>query len=513
MKELPEGWVKTELVNVVNYQKGKKPKILKDTYSPDLVPYLDIEAFVNHKIRKYAAPNSSKLAKESDILIVWDGARSGLTGQAKKGAIGSTIVSLTPIKINQKYLLRFVQSKYYYINNNPRGSGIPHVDPDLFWNIQIPLPPLKEQARIVAKLEKIIAKINTCQQRLERIPTILKRFRQSVLAAACSGRLTADWREKNPNIEPAEELLKRIHKERKRLYEEDCAKAKGEGRKKPKSPFYKQDSIHNKIIDNLPLSWTLTYLGNIADTQGGIQKTPKRKPVNNPYPYLRVANVYRGYLNLDRIECFELFDKKELNKWKLKKGDLLIVEGNGSPTEIGRCAIWNEEIDNCVHQNHIIRSRLLLNIESKFILSYLNSYQGMETMMQLSSSTSGLHTLSVSKINNITIPLAPLEEQKEIVSRVEALFKKCDSIEKRYQKAKNYTNKLTQSILAKAFRGELVPQDPNDEPAEILLEKIRSEKAQQEKKTKAKKKTKRKTTSTKKQSKTKPRQLEIPDLN
>jgi type I restriction enzyme S subunit len=229
-------------------------------------------------------------------------------------------------------------------------------------------------------------------------------------------------------------------------------------------------------LRELPSSWTITYLGNIANTQGGIQKTPNRKPVQNIYPYLRVANVYRGYLKLDEIEHFELFNQKELKTWKLEKGDLLIVEGNGSSKEIGRCAIWNEEISNCVHQNHIIRSRPLGGIESSFILSYLNSLLGIEVMMNLSSSTSGLHTLSVSKINNIVIPLAPLEEQKEIVKRVEALFRKCDLIEQRYLKAKAYTDKLTQSILAKAFRGELVPQDPKDEPAEALLERIRAEK-------------------------------------
>jgi type I restriction enzyme S subunit len=295
-----------------------------------------------------------------------------------------------------------------------------------------------------------------------------------VLAAACSGRLTADWREQNPDIEPAEELLKRIQEERIRRYEKECARAKAEGRSKPKAPFCKDELIAEL---NIPLPWAVTYLGNITNAQGGIQKTPKRQPTKNPYPYLRVANVYRGYLNLDVIEYFEIFDSKELDKWKLKKGDLLVVEGNGSPTEIGRCALWNEEIPNCVHQNHIIRMRPLLNIDSSFLLTYLNAPQGREVMMQLSSSTSGLHTLSVGKLNNIVIPLPPLAEQEEIVRRVEALFQKCDQIEARYQKAKAYTDKLTQAILAKAFRGELVPQDPNDEPAEVLLERIKAEKA------------------------------------
>lgn len=224
-------------------------------------------------------------------------------------------------------------------------AGQLRVPTDYIKSHLIPLPPLNEQCRIVAKLEKLLAKVNACQERLDKIPTILKRFRQSVLAAACSGRLTADWREQHPDIEPAEELLKRIQEERIRRYEEECEKAKAEGKRKPKAHFAKGSLITDHEL-NIPSSWTVSYLGNITDAQGGIQKTPKRTPVNNPYPYLRVANVYRGYLNLDEIEYFELFDSKELDKWKLKKGDLLVVEGNGSPTEIGRCALWNEEIPN-----------------------------------------------------------------------------------------------------------------------------------------------------------------------
>jgi type I restriction enzyme S subunit len=104
-------------------------------------------------------------------------------------------MALRPIEINSLYLFRFLQTKYETINSNPRGTGIPHVDPELFWNINFPIAPLNEQHRIVAKLEKLLAKGEACQERLNKIPGLLKRFRQSVLAAACSGRLTADWRD------------------------------------------------------------------------------------------------------------------------------------------------------------------------------------------------------------------------------------------------------------------------------------------------------------------------------
>lgn len=111
---------------------------------------------------------------------------------------------------HQNYLLGFLQTKYDYINGNHRGSGIPHVDPDIFWNIDIPIAPLNEQKRIVAKLEKLLAKVNESCDRLSRIPTILKRFRQSVLASACSGRLTTDWRKSHRDSEKGKGIIQKM---------------------------------------------------------------------------------------------------------------------------------------------------------------------------------------------------------------------------------------------------------------------------------------------------------------
>ncbi|QUS60554.1 restriction endonuclease subunit S [Synechocystis sp. PCC 7338] len=466
MRDLPTGWVWKEVRTICSIQTGKKDV---NQGSPTGKYLFFTCAAEPLKSEEYSFNGES-------ILLPGNGANVGLVSyfNGEFEAYQRTYI-LNDFSIGGRYLyFYFLGAWKNSLIDKQYGSATNYIRLANITEFEVPIAPLNEQHRIVAKLEKLLAKVNACGDRLDKIPTILKRFRQSVLAAACSGRLTADWREQHPGIEPAEDLLKRIQDERIRHYEDDCERAKAEGRRKPKAPFYKDESIAEL---NIPLLWGLTYLGNITDAQGGIQKTPKRRPTNNPYPYLRVANVYRGYLNLDAIEYFEIFDNKELDKWKLKKGDLLVVEGNGSPTEIGRCALWNEEIPDCVHQNHIIRMRPFLNIDSSFLLTYLNAPQGREVMMQLSSSTSGLHTLSVGKINNIVIPLPPLEEQQEIVRRVEALFQKCDQIEARYEKAKAYTDKLTQAILAKAFRGELVPQDPNDEPAEVLLERIKAEKA------------------------------------
>jgi type I restriction enzyme S subunit len=457
---LPQGWTIAKLIDIVTHQKGKKPKILSDVPTFNFVPYLDIEAFINNNIRQYADPESSKISTENDVLIVWDGARSGLTGLGKEGAIGSTIVALTPLQIEQKYLLGFLQTKYDYINGNHRGSGIPHVDPDILWNIDIPIAPLNEQKRIVAKLEKLLTKVNESCDRLSRIPTILKRFRQSVLASACSGRLTADWRQSHPDIEPAEELLKKDQKDE---------------------------------LSELPENWYFVLIGDVINNlKYGTSK--KCDYENKGIPVLRIPNIAQGIIDHSELKYAEL-SETEYETLKLKQGDILIIRSNGSVSLVGKSAIISKSEEGFAYAGYLIRLRPNVSlIDPSYLNYYLSSYEIRVQIELPARSTSGVNNINSTEVKNLEIAVPPLEEQKEIVKRVKALFRKCDLIEQRYLNAKAYTDKLTQSILAKAFRGELVPQDSNDEPAEVLLERIREEKTLIEKSSKSKKTSKRKTT-------------------
>ena len=257
--------------------------------------------------------------------------------------------------------------------------------------------------------------------------------------------------------------------------------------------------------------WEWVRIDGVAEVQGGIQKTPLRRPVKNHHPYLRVANVQRDAFKLDEIERYELTDE-ELARWTLIENDLLIVEGNGSEDEIGRCAVWTGQIAGCVYQNHLIRVRCLDAACVQFLKLFLNSPSGTDEMKRLAITTSGLYNLSVGKIRNFAFPLPPLPEQARIVTRVEELMRVCDALEATGQRqaahqrqlvqtllgdltADSHTpwqrvaahfdtlldrpsavDALEQTILQLAVRGQLVPQDPTDEPAGALLQRIRPEK-------------------------------------
>jgi type I restriction enzyme S subunit len=227
------------------------------------------------------------------------------------------------------------------------------------------------------------------------------------------------------------------------------------------------------VESEMRLDFPRRRMGEICDVKGGIQKQPKRRPVSSAYPFLRVANVLRNTLVLDDIHLIELFPG-ELERLCLAKGDLLIVEGNGSPNEIGRMAIWDGSIDPCVHQNHIIRARVRSEAIPYFIASYWNSPSGRRSVASVASSTSGLHTLSVSKIQSILVPVPPLSVQRAIVERIQHTVSFTDRAVEDCRSLSARAVRLRQAILKKAFEGKLVPQDPNDEPASVLLDRIRA---------------------------------------
>jgi type I restriction enzyme S subunit len=198
----------------------------------------------------------------------------------------------------------------------------------------------------------------------------------------------------------------------------------------------------------------LRPLADVTEIQGGIQKQPKRVPKINSYPFLRVANVTARGLDLDDVHQIELFDG-ELDRLRLNAGDLLVVEGNGSPSQIGRAALWDGSIANCVHQNHLIRVRPMDGLLPAYLEAVWNSPESRARLTQVSSSSSGLHTLSVTKLKQLSIPVPSLARQRELVDEVAAVRGNGTRLAASVTTVARRKKTLLRSLLAAAFSGQL----------------------------------------------------------
>jgi len=357
---------------------------------------------------------------------------------------------------------------------NFRGSAQGGINLSFAPNTEVVLASLNEQRRIVAKLEKLLQKVDACRERLDRIPTILKRFRQSVLAVACSGRLTSDWRKENPDVEPAMELLKKIQKKKKNRYEKECEKARLEGRRKPKKPGgLELAKIDDSKLPEIPENWCWTHLQNLGELSRGRSKHRSRndpKLFGGKYPFIQTGDVARsnGFIKNHNQTCNEtglaqsrLFPQNTLC--------ITTIAANIADTGIITYPGFPDSIVGFIPEKGMF--------EVLFAMYYVHIVQN---DLQTFAPATAQKNINLEILHQVAVPAPPLAEQKEIVRRVEALFKIADQVEERYKNTKAYVDKLTQSILAKAFRGELVPQNPNDEPASELLKRIKEEQSEKE---------------------------------
>jgi type I restriction enzyme, S subunit len=458
LNDLPEGWIETSVGQLTKPSNEKVDPTSLEKESN----YIGLEHIKSNagSILGYGISSevrsSKSVFKKGDLLYGKLRPYLNKVYLAEIDGICSTDIMVFPKSetiLNQYAKYRFLSDDFVrYANANSTGVQHPRVKFESLAEFPILLPPLNEQRRIVSTIEQLTDRSHKARAVLEDIPKLIEQFRQSVLAAAFRGDLTADWREKNPNIEPASEFLQRIGIE-------------------PQSPL---DFLE---IHSLPQKWKWASVGSISKISGGLTKNSKREEFPLEYPYLRVANVYANKLDLQEIKTIRI-NQQELARVLLEKGDILVVEGNGSIDQVGRVAMWDGSISPCLHQNHLIKIRFNLPEMAEFALLWLLSEQGRRYIMSVASSSSGLHTLSLSKVSALPIPVAPENEQKEIVKRITALFDALTVIENRFTSSEEELNQLDRSILAKAFRGELVPQDPNDEPAAVLLERIRAEREQ-----------------------------------
>jgi len=212
----------------------------------------------------------------------------------------------------------------------------------------------------------------------------------------------------------------------------------------------------------------LVLLGAVAEVQGGIQKQPKRDPRDNAYPFLRVANVTAEGLDLREVHRIELFGD-ELGRYGLRAGDLLVVEGNGSASQIGRAALWDGSIADCVHQNHLIRVRAVDGLQPEYLEMVWNSPDHRRRLTSLASSTSGLHTLSVAKLKALRVPLPHPRTQMRVVDEVRKHQFEKERLAKELMVNQRRSASLRRALLQAAFSGRLTGRSSDLDLVQELL--------------------------------------------
>ncbi len=395
-QKLPKHWQLKKLGEVCTYSKGKKPKVLQEEKNKECgVAYINIKAFEKNIFDEYTNGDKCNLCEDSDLLMVWDGARCGLIGKAKKGAVGSTLMKILPKEnIHKEYLYHFLSGKFQILNTRPKGVGIPHIEPTLLWNFELVVPSMKEQQAIVSKIEELLSDLENGKQQLLTAQQQLKVYRQSLLKWAFEGRLT----NKNVNGE--------LPKGWKVVKVGDICKCIVPNRDKPKS-----------------------FSGNIKWVT-----TPNLTPDSIRLDYNNIS------LGLSEIEV------KEFNARVIPVGGVIMtcVGTFGLSAIVEKPIVINQQLHAFI-SNEIINPKYLA-----YCIQYSKNF------FEKKSTSTTIQYLNKENCNSMPLPLYSIEEQQKIVDELESKLTVCDKIEETITNSLQQAEMLKQSILKKAFEGKLL---------------------------------------------------------
>lgn len=445
--ELPDGWEWRELSQVVGI--GSE-QINPSRYPNELFNYLALENIEQGSANVLDfTPTLGKNIKSNKFKFTRKHVLYGKLRPYLRKAIapdfdGVSATDLLPLlpdenDLDRKFLVWWLLSPQIleYVVGKQTGVKMPRLRSNDLAQMPVPIPVLAEQQRIVAKIEGLFEQSRAARAALERVPVLMSQFRRAVLASAFRGELV----EPDPNDEPAETLLNRIRE----------ARISSGSKKLAHSEVFDIDDL-----PGIPATWVWTTLEMLAEIRNGVTKGRDLSRFETvEIPYLRVANVQAGYLDFREVKTIKI-KKTELEKVRLKPNDILFTEG-GDRDKLGRGTVWRGEVDVCTHQNHVHCARLYLQdvipdwVSLASQLSYARDY-----FFSAASQTVNLASLNSTQLKGLPVPLPPFNEQKRILEKVKILFAQADIIEQAASVALRRAEQVDQSILARAFRGELV---------------------------------------------------------
>jgi type I restriction enzyme, S subunit len=505
--EPPKGWVMSSLGKIAEeirpgFASGEHNK--EGEGIPHLRPMnINAQGSIDLSEVRYVAPAKGSLRLQRDDILfnntnsqVW----VGKTAFVQEDAELAFSNHMTRIRVNQEVAkseflarqLHFLTASGYFrlhckrhVNQASVASGL------LEETVPLLIPPLNEQIRIIDRVYELNSHANIAREALEAVPELLDQLRQSVLAAAFRGDLTRKWREDHPDAEPASELLKRIRIERRKLWEKaelEKLKAKGITGEKLDSEFAKRRKQYNEPapvdtanLPELPDGWCWCPLSEIGYiNRGKSRHRPRNAPhlYGGKYPFIQTGDISQSNgLITNHKQTYSDAGLKQSKLWPEGTVCITIAANIASSAILTYPACFPDSVVG-------IRPDIRL-CPPEYVEFFIRTVRN--ELDQFAPATAQKN-INIEILNNVIIPLPPRKEVDEILRLVRVSFKSVEPTERELRSSLAKLVRLDQAILSKAFSGELVPQDPNDEPASALLDRIRAEKAlvSVEEKTKAK---------------------------
>lgn len=472
---------------------GQSPSSATYNHDGQGIPFFQGKAEFGNvfpRVDKYcSAPK--KIAKAGATLLSVR-APVGPTNLAKSDyCIGRGLAAIYPLDgISPRFILYLFRSIESAISDKGTGSTFKAVNKTFLEELEFALPPLDEQRRIVARVEELFSELDKGVDSLKKTRAQLKTYLQAVLKQAFEGKLTAKWREENSHkLEKPEQLLARIKHERAARHEQQIQEwntavrkweEDGKSDKKPRRPRKPKELLLSlaeiETLPPLPAGWSYLRLGLVIDEP----KYGSSKKCDYDYKgtgVLRIPNIVSG-----RIEASDLkgshFEEDEKRTYGLRQGDILMVRSNGSISIVGSCALISKTEERYLYAGYLIRLRSNPTaLLPEYLVALLSSHLLRTQIEYKAKSTSGVNNINSREIQSLIIPLCSPSEQEVVLEQLRARLSAVKATQAAIDSSLQTVKATRQAVLKKAFSGQLVPQDPDDEPASMLLERIKADKS------------------------------------
>lgn len=432
-------WNKVKVGDFLFEREGRYKPDAKEIQGLQRIDKIDFSG--NFHVANKPSKTDMILIKSGDLVIsginVAKGALGVYHGDADVTAtIHYSSYTFDESKVSVEFFKRFLKSPIFIqlLKEQVKGGIKTEIKPKHLLPLEIMLPDKDEQLSILSHFKRIENEDTELKHELTHQQTLLKKLRQQILQEAIEGKLTADWRAKNPDVEPASELLKRIAAEKAQLVKDKKIKAQ-----KPLPPITDEEKPFE-----LPQGWEWCRLGDISINSLG-KMLDQQKNKGTQKPYLRNLNVQWHRVNISDLKEMP-FEEHETDKYSVVKGDVLICEG-GYP---GQAAIW--EFDSAImFQKALHRVRFISSCFNSELFVNLLWLWDANREIEKHFTGAGIKHLTGKSLNKIPLPLPPMEEQQAIVTKVEKLLALCDQLETQITQNQTHAEQLMQAVLKEAF--------------------------------------------------------------